>query len=112
MKESDLTQQEARYLEDLRRIPTTYRSRLLGWALELGVSTVPFAYGYWTDRTPFMLVGFLSLLYFAVWRMCGQFRAARMLRSIHAKRLVGDSERLGGGSLEARAESGEFPQGR
>ena len=87
MNEAELTAREKRYLEDLRSIPTSVRSRLLGWALELVSSIGLFVYGLIADRRLFLVLGFLSLLYFAVWRMYSQFVGFRLIHSIHKKQL-------------------------
>jgi hypothetical protein len=87
MNEPTLTEREKRYLEDLRSIPTSVRSRLLGWALELVPSIAFFVYGLIADRRLFLVLGFLNLLYFAVWRMYSQFRGFRLIHSIYNKQL-------------------------
>jgi hypothetical protein len=87
LNEPELTAGERRYLEDLRKMPTSMRSRLLGWACELIPSIGLFIYGLVADRRFFVVLGFLSLLYFAVWRMYGQLRGFRMLHSIYEKQL-------------------------
>lgn len=87
MNEQELTPREHRYLEDLRRLPTSIRSRVLGWALELVSSIALFGYGLYADNRLFMVLGFLNLLYFAVWRMVGQFWGFRLMRNIYQKRL-------------------------
>ena len=83
----ELTVQENRYLDDLRNLPISVRSRLIGWALELSSSIGFFVYGLITDRRLFLVLGFVSLLYFAVWRMYSQFRGFRLLHGIYKKQL-------------------------
>ena len=87
MNEPELTDPEKRYLDDLRSLPTSVRSRLLGWALELIPSIALFVYGMIADSRLFMVIGFLSLLYFALWRRYAQFQGFGMLHSIYAKQL-------------------------
>ncbi|MBX3425571.1 MAG: hypothetical protein KF688_07830 [Pirellulales bacterium] len=87
MNEPELTPGERRFLEDLRRLPTSVRSRLVGWGCELVPSIALFVYGLIADRRLFVVLGFLSLLYFTVWRMYGQLRGFRMLHSIYEKQL-------------------------
>lgn len=87
LNEPELTAAERRYVEDLRRLPTSLRSRLLGWACELVPSIGLFVYGLVADRRFFVVLGFLSLLYFSVWRMYGQLRGFRMLQRIYQKQL-------------------------
>jgi hypothetical protein len=88
MNERELTTQEQRYLDDLQRLPTSVRSRLWGWALEICLSTGLFAFGLIADRRLFVILGFISLLYFAVWRMYAQFRGFRFIHSIYMKQLA------------------------
>ena len=88
MDSPQLTDSEKRYLEVLRKLPTSMRSRLIGWALELIPSIGLFVYGLVTDRRFFLVLGFASLLYFAVWRMYSQLRGARLLQGIYAKQLA------------------------
>lgn len=96
MNDLDLTDVERRQLEDLRRLPTMIRSRVVGWSLELAVSVGPFAYGLLTGRRLFLVIGFLNLLYFALWRMYGQLRGRRLIQSIYEKRLSDRDQRLDG----------------
>ena len=92
MSEDDLTRAERKYLDDLQELPKSVRSRIIGWALEVVPSTGFFVYGLYSDRRLFVIFGFLSLLYFSVWRMYSQFRGFRMLSSIHAKLLTAKGE--------------------
>jgi hypothetical protein len=87
LNELELTSSEKRYLADLGNLPTSVRSRVLGWACELVPSIGLFVFGLVADRRFFVVLGFLSLLYFAVWRMYAQFRGFRMLHSIYKKQL-------------------------
>ena len=93
MVDDKLTSAEERYLEDLKNIPKTIRSRLIGWSIELVPSTGLFAYGIYSDKRLFVILGFLSLLYFAVWRMYSQFRGFRMLSRIYETRLAETNDR-------------------
>ena len=83
----ELTVQEKRYLDDLRNLPTSVRSRLFNWALELSSSIGLFVYGLVADQRLFLVLGFVSLLYFAVFRMYSQFRGFRMIHNIYKKQL-------------------------
>jgi hypothetical protein len=87
LNEPELTTSEKRYLADLRNLPTSVRSRLLGWACELVPSIGLFVYGFFADRRFFVVLGFHSLLDFAVCRMYAQLRGFRMLHSIYEKQL-------------------------
>ena len=87
MAAPSLSDVEQKYLETLRKLPTSLRSRLVAWALELVPSIALFGWGLIKDSRIFLVLGFVSLLYFAVWRMYQQFRGARMIRSIYEKRL-------------------------
>ncbi|MBX3425580.1 MAG: hypothetical protein KF688_07875 [Pirellulales bacterium] len=88
MNEPELTTGERRFLDDLRKLPTSVRSRLVGWGCELVLPSIAlFVYGLIADRRLFVVLGFLSLLYFTVWRMYGQLRGFRMLHSIYQKQL-------------------------
>ena len=93
MADDELSNAEKRYLEDLEKIPTTVRSRVLGWALELIPSIGLFCYGLYSDRRLFVVLGFVSLLYFSVWRMYSQFRGFRMIMKIHEKGEVETDDR-------------------
>jgi hypothetical protein len=88
MSQSPLSDPERQYLETLSKLPLSARSRLLGWALELIPSIGFFVYGLVKDSRFFLILGFVSLLYFAVWRMYQQLRGARMIHSIYVKRLA------------------------
>ena len=92
MTDLQLTESEKRYLEDLRNLPTSMRLRILAWIAELAPSIGLFVYGLANDRRLFLILGFLSLLYFAVWRMYSQFRGARMIHSIYVKQLSAAEE--------------------
>jgi hypothetical protein len=85
MQETPLTESEARYLRDLQRLPASTRSRLIGWALELVPGIALFSYGLYADSHAFLILGFLSQLYFSLWRMYAQLRAFRLLRGIAQK---------------------------
>lgn len=87
MKESKFTEAEKRYLQDLQKLPVSIRSRILGWGLEVIPSIGLFTYGLMSERRLFVILGFLSLLYFSIWRMYGQFRGFRLLHSIYQKQL-------------------------
>ena len=87
MANPSLSDAEQKYLETLRKLPTSLRSRLLGWALELLPSIALFVWGLISDSRVFLVLGFVSLLYFTVWRMYQQFRGSRMIHSIYEKRL-------------------------
>lgn len=93
MKEQELTEREKRYLNDLRNIQRSVRSRVLGWVMELIPSIGLFLYGLVSNQRLFLVLGFLSLLYFAVWRMYSQFRGFRMMQSIFNKQLSAEAER-------------------
>jgi hypothetical protein len=82
-----LTESEKRYLEDLQRLPVSIRSRLFQWALELIPSIGLFVFGLIQSSQLFVILGFLSLLYFSVWRMYGQFRGFKLMHSIYQKQL-------------------------
>ena len=92
MDDSKLTEAEKRYLNDLQRLPATKRSRLIGWALELIPSVGLFVYGVVSEKTWWMVLGFLSLLYFAVFRMYSQYRGFRLIHAIYEKRLSEQAE--------------------
>lgn len=85
MQNSPLTDSEMRYSKELERLPSSVRSRMLGWVLELAPGIALFAYGMATNSRVFILFGFLSQLYFTIWRMYAQFRGFRMQRSIALK---------------------------
>jgi hypothetical protein len=85
MQDTPLTESEARYLKDLQRLPTSSRSRVIGWTLELVPGIALFSYGLIADSQPFLVLGFLSQLYFALWRMYAQLRGFRLLRGIAQK---------------------------
>ena len=93
MSEVELTRAEERYLEDLRNLPNSIRSRLTGWALELVPSIGLFAYGMFSEKRLFVLLGFLSLLFFAIWRMYSQFRGFRMISRIYEALLADTNDR-------------------
>ena len=93
MDDDDLTDAERRYLNDLKKLPTTVKSRLLSWALELVPSIGLFSYGLYSDRRLFIVLGFLSLLYFSVWRMYSQFRGFRMMMKFHKEGEVESNDR-------------------
>ena len=93
MGDIELTAAEERYLENLRKLPTSFRSRLIGWALELIPSIGLFSYGMYAEKRLFLVLGFLSLLYFTVWRMYSQFRGFRMTRRIYEARLTDTTDR-------------------
>jgi len=88
MTQSQLTEREQRYLNDLRQLPGTIRSRVVGWALELVPSVGLFSYGFVNDSKSFLLWGFVTLLYFAIWRMYSQFRGFRMIQGVYQKQLA------------------------
>ena len=88
MLKPELTEREKRYLDDLRNIPISVRSRLRNWALELIPSIGLFVYGLVADSRIFLVLGFLSLLYFAVWRMYAQLTGFRLLHSIYSKQFA------------------------
>ena len=87
MANPSLSDAEQKYLETLRKLPTSLRSRLVAWALELVPSIALFVWGLVKDSRLFLVLGFVSLLYFAVWRMYQQVRGTRMIRSIYEKQL-------------------------
>ena len=82
-----LTDQEQRYLEQISEGPVSLRSRLLPWALEIVPGAAFFTYGVLTGRLFWEVFGFLSVVYFAVWRMYSQLRGRRLLLGIHDKML-------------------------
>jgi hypothetical protein len=88
MSQPPLSDSERQYLETLSKLPFSLRSRLLGWAFELIPSIGFFAYGLFKDSRFFLVLGFISLLYFAVWRMYQQLRGSRMIHGIYQKRLA------------------------
>lgn len=100
MADDTLNEAEERYLRQLQARPASVRSRLVAWALELTPSIGLFAYGLASDQRLFLILGFLSLLYFSLWRMYGQLRGARML-----KRIVESST----GSVDAPKPNGRPP---
>ena len=83
--ENALTKAERRYLIDLNRLPKSYRTRVIGWLLELAPGIGLFAYGLVENNQTFLILGFLSQLYFSLWRMVAQYRGARLLASIRQK---------------------------
>ena len=93
MGDIELTKAEERYLDDLKKLPKAFRSRIIGWALELVPSIGLFAYGMYSEKRLFVLLGFLSLLYFAVWRMYSQFRGFRMISRIYEARFADTTDR-------------------
>jgi len=88
MVDSPLTDAERRYLDDLRKLPSSIPSRILGWTIELVPSIGLFTFGLLSDRRLFLILGFVSLLYFAVWRMYAQLRGFRLIQGIYEKRLA------------------------
>lgn len=88
MEESDLSEAEKRYLRDLESLPSSIKSRVMGWTLELVPSIGLFCYGLAAESQRFVVLGFLSLLYFSVWRIYGQFRGFRLIQSVYMKRLT------------------------
>lgn len=88
MDDSDITTEaEKRYLQDLEKLPTSIKSRVLGWSLELVPSIGFFAYGFVNGSRSFMLLGFLSLLHFSLWRIYGQYRGFCLIHSVYKKQL-------------------------
>jgi hypothetical protein len=87
MTRPQLTEREQRYLQDLRRLPASIRSRVVGWAIELLPSIGLFSYGLVKESKLFLVAGFLSLLYFSVWRMYSQLSGFRMIQSRYQKQL-------------------------
>lgn len=87
MSDSEFTKAEKRYLQDLEKLPSSIRSRVIGWALEVIPSIGLFLYGLMSEHRLLVVLGFLSLLYFSVWRMYGQFRGFRLIQSIYEKQL-------------------------
>ena len=85
MSDDQLTDAEKRYLDDVRKLPTSLTSRLLVWSMELVPSIGLFVFGLYADRRLFVVLGFLSLLYFSVWRMYGQLRGTRLVKGIYDK---------------------------
>ena len=94
MSDDELTSAEKRYLDDLEKLPKSVRSRIVGWAFELVPSIGLFSYGLYSNRRLFIVLGFVSLLYFAIWRMYSQFRGFRMMMKIHEKGEVETNDRL------------------
>lgn len=92
MKKESLTEEEKKYLNNLQAIPKSVRSRLLLWAIEVVPGSCMFGYGLYADSNGFLIMGFLSILYFALWRMYSQFRGLRMIHSIYNKRLKAGSD--------------------
>lgn len=86
MSGNGLTKAEQAYLQSLQEFPKSVKSRLLGWALELLPGIGLFAYGLYSDQRFLLVLGFLTLLYFTLWRMYGQLRGFRMLGNILASR--------------------------
>ncbi len=74
MDDHGLTQAEREYLKALQERPKSVRSRIIAWALQLVLSIGLFGYGLYSDRSLFVVLGYLSLLYFSVRRMYAQFR--------------------------------------
>tara|TARA_R110002126_G_scaffold291648_1_gene454837 strand:- start:15587 stop:15913 length:327 start_codon:yes stop_codon:yes gene_type:complete len=107
MNEPQLTKSEKRYLEDLRNLPTSMRSRILGWTMELAPSIGLFVYGLAADRRLFLVLGFISLLYFAVLRMYSQFRGSGMIHSVYVKQLAAKEE-----GMPPKAMRADDPSGR
>lgn len=92
MTDENLTRAEKRYLNDLNAVPKTMRSRLLMWAFEVTPGSCMFGYGLFADSKLFLVMGFLSILYFALWRMYSQFRGFKMIHGIYSKRLKAGSD--------------------
>lgn len=90
---AQLTRAEQRYLADLGRLPKSHRMRLVGWLLEVAPGLGLFAYGLAENDRTLLILGFLSQLYFSVWRMVAQYRGARMLLSIRHKEALSREER-------------------
>jgi hypothetical protein len=87
MSSLEFTEAEKRYLQDLGKLPSSIRSRVVGWGLELVPSIGLFVFGLVSESRFFLILGFLSLLYFSVWRMYSQFRGFRLIQSIYEKQL-------------------------
>ncbi|MFK8032369.1 MAG: hypothetical protein AB8G18_19260 [Gammaproteobacteria bacterium] len=92
MSNENLTEAEKRYLADLQKLPKTIKSRLWSWAVEVVPGICLFGYGLYSDSKFFLILGFLSILYFALWRMYSQFRGFKMFHSIYQKKLDGQTE--------------------
>jgi hypothetical protein len=92
MTQSQLTEREQQYLNDISQLPTSIRSRVVGWVVELVPSIGLFVYGYVNESKLFLVAGFLSLLYFSIWRMYSQFRGFKLIQSIYQKRLSSEHE--------------------
>lgn len=90
MKEPAFSAAEERYIRDLEKLPSSIRSRVLGWCLELIPSIGFFVYGLMSELRFYVVLGFLSLMYFSAWRMYGQLRGFRLLQSIYEKQLSSD----------------------
>ena len=88
--QGQLTAAEQRYVRDLNRLTTSFGPRVLGWVLELAPGVGLFAYGLLSDDLLFLIFGFLSQLYFSLWRMFAQYRGARLLVSIRRKQRLSD----------------------
>lgn len=82
---ASLTPKERHYLDQLLSDSGSLRTRLIVWGLEIVPGAAFFAYGVATDRLLWEVLGFLSVVYFQVWRMYGQLRGRRMLQSIYRK---------------------------
>ena len=89
---TELTEQERRFLDEIAGGSGSLRSRIIPWALEIVPGAAFFTYGVVADRLFWEVFGFLSVVYFSVWRMYGQYRGRRMLQSIHKKTLATQDE--------------------
>ena len=93
MTQSQLTEREQRYLNDLGRLPASIRSRVVSWVVELVPSIGLFVYGLTSESKLFLVAGFLSLLYFSIWRMYSQFRGFKLIQSIYQKQLLASEQK-------------------
>jgi len=89
-------------------MPASIRSRIFGWALEIIPSIGLFVFGLFRESKGFVIIGFLSLLYFAVWRMYAQFKGFQLIRSIYEKQLSATEHR----ATQQLEMNGESKSGR
>lgn len=95
MSHLEFTPDEQRAIKLFAGMPSGVGKRISSWIAEVVPAVAFLAYGLWSDRQAFIIVGFLPLLFFCSLRMFRQFKYSEVIKSIFMKIQVHESGETG-----------------
>jgi hypothetical protein len=81
----NFTDRELKLINQLKRLPVDFKSRLNLWAVEIIPPIIFIGAGLYTDKSLYLIIAICILMFFNIIRLWRQHSSVRVLKSIATK---------------------------